>query len=288
MQKGILLSDGRLRAEINPENGQLVSLIAGGIEYFHDGGKTSYEGPGWKDSEIIPFPIFGPPVDYQVRIKDKVFPLDQHGISRHTKTNPFIVSPRELAQSLMLVQEYDGRPVPNSKYTQGSDRPKELRWLPYGLGKTLTLGEGALVCDLTLTNRASVPMPYMIGWHPGFTVQGEVQDGEFMDDRGVRVATLDEVIEYSSIPPKEALVMEGLSSMTYRNRKTGRGVRVASDDFSDNVMLWSPSSNAGMFSIEFTTLLPLHDGTRHFDDQEKFEVLTPGESRTYSILVRPL
>ncbi|MBU1975264.1 MAG: hypothetical protein KKG59_02555 [Nanoarchaeota archaeon] len=288
MAEIIRFGHGTIQGEVNPVNGQLVSLIFNGIEYFHDGGKSSFNGLGWGNSEIVPYPIFGPADNQEVKVDYKTFSLEQHGISRHTNENPFVPQVQEKSNILTLVQKYSGQDISNPKYESGNGRPEHLNWLPYTLEKTFELTDKGLICKLTVTNNSEINMPYMIGWHPAFKVQGTVEEGEFVDDRGIKIATLADVIKYSNIPPQEALTKERMNSITYRNKNTGQGVRVSSENFSNNVMLWSPSYDAGMLCIEHTSRLPIFNGEKHFADLDRFESLAPGQSRTYSILVQPL
>lgn len=284
MSSQINLSNGTLNARVNQENGQLVSIILDGVEFFHDGGSPAWKGNGWGSSEIVPFPVFGPVKDYRVRVGDQNFPLDQHGISRNTTALPFIVQSTNQSD-ITLLQEYDRTEIPNSKFKPGSGRPEKIRWLPYQLEKTFRLVQDSLVCELTVTNLSEVEMPYMLAWHPAFKMLGSVENGVFYDDKGKELASLDQVIE-ASASPKAALALEGVNSVRYLNREAGLGVEVSSSDY-NNVILWSPGRDSGMLCIEHTSQLPVIDGQNYFSDKEKFERLSPGSKKTYTIRIRP-
>ncbi len=288
MEKHILLNRGNLSAEVNSANGQLVSLKCNGIEYFHNGGISSFDGSGWGNSEVVPFPIFGPADNYEVKLGKNIYFLEQHGISRYTAWNPFIPAQQEIMNTISLFQQYDGRKIGNPKFKPGNGHPEMLNWLPYTLEKKFELTNNGLSCQLILTNDSDSEMSYMIGWHPAFKVFGSVEEGEFLDDDGVCMATLLEVIVQSAIPPEEALTLNGLDSITYRNKNSGQGVKVSSSDFSDNIMLWSPDSDSGMLCIEHTSQLPVYDGQNYFGEPKNFELLAPGENRIYSVEVIPL
>src|SRR3989344_4046253 len=110
----INIEKDNLRAVINPRNGQLVNLSLDNLEFFYDGGRPHWGGRGWSNSEIVPYPIFGPVDNYSVRVGGQKFILDQHGISRNTATIPFF--PIEKSESAVsLVQIYYGKNVPNCK-----------------------------------------------------------------------------------------------------------------------------------------------------------------------------
>lgn len=290
----ITLKSQNFTAQVNPENGQLVSLVSGNVEYFHDGGKPLYHGPGWRNSEIIPFPIFGPADNQKVKVGEKAFYLEQHGISRHTKENPFLPENQSKEDSLTLVQRYDGRKIPNPRYEPGNGRPQFLNWLPYTLEKRFELTDEGLTCKLTLTNNSALTMPYMVGWHPAFKVFGEIKDGEFLDGNKrftaffKNIASLEEVISASETSSEGALMIKGISSVIYQNKRIKQGIRVSSDSFGRNVMLWCPGRNAGMLCIEHTSKLPVHHHQNYFKDFKRYESLSPEEKKTFTILVQPL
>jgi galactose mutarotase-like enzyme len=280
----ISIEQDKLRALINPKNGQLVSLSLDELEFFHNGASPGWDGQGWSNSEIVAYPVFGPVNNYSVRLGDKRYILDQHGISRNI---PFVLH-KKGESFVSLVQSYHGEAVPNSKYKPGNNHPENLIWIPYELTKKFQLEDGRLVCELTVKNVSEKKMLYVIGWHPAFKVLGDISDGIFLDDKGNSLATLEKVIVASNTPAEEALTIKGTGSVTYKNLGTGLGVRVSSKDFDNSVMLWSPSRTAGMFCIEHSTELPIFGRQDYFADGGKFEKLYPKDKKTYCITVQPL
>jgi galactose mutarotase-like enzyme len=284
MNNMITLKHGKVTAKINPENGQLVSLVSNNVEYFHEGGLTNYAGDGWKNSEIVPFPIFGPAADYKVKVGNNFFSLEQHGISRYTKLNIFNVKNKR-QDKIVLLQDYDGYKLANPKYEKDGTHPRFMNWLPYTLEKTFELTDNGLVCELKLTNVSDIEMPYMIGWHPAFKTQGSVENGIFITE-GRAVATLENVIKASADPNKGACYVLGQSSITYLDKESELGVKVSSSDFGDFVMLWSPGNKAGMFCIEHSSQVP--GAAEPFIDKREFELIEPGETKKYRILIELL
>jgi galactose mutarotase-like enzyme len=282
MKKLIELKRGKITAKINPDNGQLVSLSANNVEYFHKGGIAGYKGNGWKNSEIVPFPIFGPAPEQRVRVDDNTFYLEQHGISRYLK---FRDENRKTTERATFVQEYDGFNVVNPKYTKDNGHPKYMKWRPYRLEKTFELTDNGLVCELKLTNVSDVEMPYMIGWHPAFKMQGNVETGVFKA-KGKKIVTLEDVISASMDPDKGACHVLGCNSIRYLDNASNRGVIVSSNDFGNFVMLWSPGKDSGMFCIEHSSHVP--GAAEHFTDKNKFELLKPGETKKYRVMVELL
>ncbi len=284
MSNQINLRDRDLSARVNPENGQLVSLSLGIVDFFHNGGSPTWQGNGWSNSEIVPFPVFGPVKDYRVKVGDQEFSLDQHGIARHTSPLPFIVQSTG-ENYVILLQEYDGKDIVNSKFKPDSGRPERVKWLPYTLEKSFRLIEDSLLCELTITNQSKVEMPYMIAWHPAFNVLGFIKNNVFLDEAGKELVSLEQVIKASQ-GPKAALALEGINFIKYQDRKSSLGVNVSSNDYS-NVILWSPGRDAGMVCIEHTSQLPVIKGQNYFSESKKFERLAPGEKRSYKIKVKP-
>lgn len=281
MTNTINFANGNLEVKVNLDNGQLISLKMNDFEYFHNGGENSYSGRGWKNSEIIPFPIFGPPIDQQAEVKGEIFFLEQHGISRYLDWE-LLKSKKDM---ITLIQKYDSKKIPNPKYSTNNEHPKYLTWIPFTLEKTFELKDRTLVCTLKLINNSNSDMPYMLGWHPAFDMLGEAEDGKFFKDDGKSIADMKKVVLESNSPPVTALVKEGINAITYKN--SGKEIRVSSEDF-DNIMIWSPNINSGMFCIEHLSKIPIHDGSKHFDNIEEFELLKSNESKTYSINIELL
>jgi galactose mutarotase-like enzyme len=270
-------------AAVNPRNGQLVSLSLGGVEYFHGGGKSGYAGPGWKNSEIVPFPIFGPADNLHVVVGDARFPLEQHGISRHTGQNPFHLLEQE-RHKLTFRQVYDGGPISNPHFTPGNGHPEDLFWLPYTLEKTFELRDVGLQCTLTVTNDSERDMPYVIGWHPAFPVMGDVAKGQFYLYGNRANVSLDLVID-ASLSARSAIEFEGCDSVLYWNEAARDGVNVTSQGL-PHVVLWSPGRDSGMFCIEPVSNLPTPGGKGYFQDPSPFESLPPGKTKTYRIIIQ--
>jgi len=282
MSELITFKNKGIKAQINPANGQLVSLSFQDIEYFHPGGKPSYQGSGWKNSEIVAFPVFGPVNNYTVQNNARPFTLDQHGIARHL---PFQIRTQEQGK-VVLVQKYDGKKVRNKKSTPDNRRPEHLDWLPYTLEKQFLLAKDGLTCSLKLTNDSDNEMSYMIGWHPAFKVLGNIEDCVFLDRDGKNIATLEQVIQALGNSAGGTLAFEDVNSITYQNQRTRLGIKVSTPSFK-NLILWAKSPDSGLIAIEPTSHLPVETNQNYFN-RPGFESLGPGEDRTYAIGIKLL
>ncbi|MFH0870702.1 MAG: hypothetical protein V1866_06640 [archaeon] len=276
------LGDERLIARLNINNGQLIGLSLDDKEFFHDGGSPDWEKNGWANSEIIMFPLVGPPKDYKVTIGSIGFPQDQHGISRIL---PFVIKQHSKGY-VQLIQEYKPHNLRNPKYQPGNGHPEHLFW-PFAcsIEKEFKIIDDRLVMTLSVANNSSDIMPYRAGWHPGFRLQGSVVDGAFTVDDESSIS-LDEVINASLDPTRNAYALKDVHSVRYSDNKTGKGILVSSDDFK-HMMLWSPGKDAGMFCIE-TATHPLGQAKgEELFVHGRFELLKPGERRSYSVVLKP-
>ncbi|MBR9679112.1 MAG: hypothetical protein GON13_02485 [Nanoarchaeota archaeon] len=260
-------------------SGQLVSLIHEGVEFFHPGGASNYNGPGWSNSEIVCFPVFGPVLNNLVQVGESEFVLDQHGISRHM---PFKI---ERTEEIVLYQEYSGKNIPNSKWKEGSHRPETLNWMSYRLEKKFEPVDDGLIVSLTVENKSERVMPFMIGWHPAFKVNGPVEEGIFYYGKNDgNSITLLEVIKASNMPPNEAYLLPDTSMIKYVNEKIG--ITFSSEDFK-HAMLWSPSEKSEMFCKEFSAptlpILPVRKKQYFGDDITNFELLNQGSKNTHAV-----
>ncbi len=273
------ISNGIIKAEINTSRGQLVSLIHDGQEYFHNGGRDDYDGSGWGNSEIVPFPNFGPADNYKISLNGIDYCVEQHGISRYL---PFDCSVE--GNIAVLTQGYDGRSVPNPKYKPENGHPEFLNWASYTLRKKFVLAGKSLTANFEITNDSDKEMRYMLGWHPAFSTLGDAKKGIFTVLGGT--ITFEQVAKASQKLPEEALTANGRIVM-YKNEETGRELVVSSNNFTNAVMLWTPGMDSGMFSVEHTTQLPVYRNQDYFR-LGTFETLAPGQKKTYSVTVEIL
>jgi galactose mutarotase-like enzyme len=285
------LNNGNAHAQINLANGQLVSFTVQGIEFIHPGGMPDYQGPGWKNSEIVCFPLFGPAKDEHVEVNGKTYRLGQHGISRHTGIVPFVVATPALNEaSVRLVQTFYGGNALNPGTGPG---PTAFSWLPYSLEKTFEITDQDLTCTLTVRNEGDVSMPYMIGWHPAFSMFGRAHHGEFFRGKkdanipSLHLASLDEVIIASQDPVRKAYQIPDCAAVVYFDHVADKGISVTSKGL-PHTFLWSPSEDAKMFCIESVSQLPDPNGEGYFADPTRFELLKPFEKKSYTVRLQPL
>jgi len=279
MEELIHLENGNLEAQVY--KGQLVSFSKNGIEYVHGGGKPDkLKSPadriGWNKSEIFMFPVTGPVYTYKVQVGDAFFPQDQHGTARLISFNVLNVN----ADSVSLIQVYDGRKRTNPKHETNPKSPEHLIWLPYTLEKTIKLQNDHLKATFILTNTSNEVMPYMFGWHPTFKAPLDGKDGVFEANHAQY--SLEKIIE---LEPKGGLLLPGVDSIRFTDKKTGQFVEVLSEGFG-NMMLWSPGKESSQVCIEPVTHLPVLDGQQNYFSSGIFEQLEPQQQKTYSVVIK--
>lgn len=275
-------------------DGQLVSILLNGTEYMHGGGKPAElkdfrDKLGWTNSEIIMFPIIGRPANGKVTANGREYSMDAHGISRAV---PFVIedvtstgitaSQTCTALKKCTVLNDERLSVLNPKYSHEKSNTRYLEWMPFMIEKTITVDDAVQV-ELTVRNLSKrQTMPYRLGWHPAFRVQGRVEDAVFeMNQCATQIVSLDEVISQSQTG---ALLLPGVRIVNYVDRKTGKGVKLTTNGF-NNAMLWTPSADSGMFCIEPVTQLP--DKQRVYLDGVNKESLEPLDRKTYKITIQP-
>jgi galactose mutarotase-like enzyme len=270
-------------------SGELVSFEQGGIQYIHGGGKPAdlkqkEDYSGWQKSEIIMFPIVGAVVGYKVRLEDRFVNHDIHGISNAIE----FVTENQKSNSVQLVQRYDGvTPIKNPNYKPRSACPEYLEWpFKYELRKSIELTETGIKISISLTNKSSIDMPYMLGFHPAFRTLGKVHTAVFVELSGESY-TLEEVIK-ESIEGNGALFLKGVERLSYENTSTKKGFEFVSGNF-NNIMMWSPGKDSGMFCIEPITNLPEESpaARKYFVNKTQHKIIEPEKTKDYWVEIKP-
>lgn len=282
MSELVTLKSGDSKAEIL--DGKLVGFENNGIQYIHGGGKpdnlkTPEDENGWQDSEIIMFPVVGIAAGHKVKIGDSYFKHSLHGISQFLEFK----ETRKEGAYVEFIQHYDGKtPLKNPEYKKNRNCPECLEWpFEFEIKKSIKLREGELRVGIYLTNKSKKDMPYMLGFHPAFKVLGNPNFGAFVESK--KKYALEEIVKDSDTVG--AFFMKGINHIFYKN--DDKTIEVLSKNF-DDMMIWSPGMNSGMFCIEPLTNLPARDpGKRkHFYDENHYRTIESGATREYKIIIR--
>lgn len=283
----------RGKTRITCNKGKLVSIIHQGTEYMHFAEKNPEEltdkqkrllesGETWPNSEITMFPVIGPARGYAIRIGLAMHPMEQHGISRSLKWKSR-ESGCDMHQNpyLRFVQEHEGGRILNQRFSEENIRPEYLEWpFMYKLEKSFVLKKDCLETHFIVRNNSRRDMPYMLGWHPAFKgTEGSLQ---FND----KETTLEELAKATE---KGGMAIEGLMSIRH-TRKEGRGFELKNLKGFRHMILWSKGHESEMFCAEPVTHLPKKGRQDYFTlkqgQEPEFELLKPGEMKTYACSIR--
>ena len=235
----ILISEDK-NSIVKIEKGELISYKKNGEELMHQKGN-----PGWRNSDTEMFPIIGPTDsnNFIVATPKGNYNQDQHGLLReldytilHQDDTSYTFKKKYAAYTA----------VENSKYPEKSI-VRLVSW-PYSFNfqKKFELKNDALKISFEI--RAENGMPFMLGYHPAFMLQGN----------------LDEIIESNnqqvSIP---TIISGGNTAYPILNtdelkliKKEGFNISIKTKGF-NNFMLWTEVSN--MLCIEPITAYPYAD-----------------------------
>jgi galactose mutarotase-like enzyme len=189
---------------------------------------------------------------------------------------------------------------------------------PYDFRFTLSyrVEDNRLIFSYKVKNTGAVPMPFFIGGHPAFNCP--LSEGESYEDYQIHfeekecanlmypldseptlldeerrrvILDDDRVLRLDhSLFQHDGLVFDNLKSrsLTYVNPKTGRGLKLDFDDFS-NLVIWSTAKPAPFVALEpwngFSTKSSEDDVLEH---KVNVQTAQPGEEKAYSFIVTVL
>jgi galactose mutarotase-like enzyme len=259
----VILTAGQYAARIAAANQQLTNLQYAHFELLHGGGRpfaeqTPAEQSGWQNTEIIMFPIVGPAQHAQLTIEGSPYAMGQHGIIRHL---PFTLREKSETHAIYTLT-YTGAPVHDTL------KGATYRW-PYSfrMEKQYALTQFGLTFTCTIENTSSHAFRYALGWHPAFHTAPQ----STIEANGVS-HTLEEIKTASQ--QGALLLNEGV--VIYRTHR--HELRFAADY--GKYMVWSPA--APLLCIEPVTRHAQFNG---LSSLESYDVLQPGETKTYTAIL---
>ena len=236
----ILITEDK-KSTVKIDKGELVSYIKNNEELIHQKGN-----PGWRNSDTEMFPIIGPTEanNFAVVTPKGNAIQDQHGLLR--ELNYTVIE--NSANFVVFQKDYSANTeVTNSKYPSKSTE-ENLFW-PYSFSfkKSFELTNESLI--ITFEIKAEKGMPFMLGYHPAFMLNGN----------------LDEIVKSETEEVSIPEIMKGgdtaypilNTSEISLLKKTGSNISIKTRGF-HNFMLWTPVSN--MLCIEPITAYPYAEG----------------------------
>ena len=283
------IKSGRLTAQINDFGAELVSAVgADGYEYIWDGKEY------WKHHAPVLFPTCGRIVNDTYTYGGKTYHMGIHGFAPSSQFE--------------VVEKTETKLVLEIKATE-----ETLKNYPFDFVFTATfeVRENVLTASFTVDNRDEKEMPYMVGWHPGFTL--DHANGAGVEDYSLKFNTNGNLLNYPVLPTCfvshdaiEYKVENGTyvlnESEIYPNDSmlfsgTGEGCILSAKgekhslDFSwsDNMpffCIWkAPKSEAMFVCLEPWTNIPGDGGEENFDTKELTR-LPSGKSETYTYVAK--
>lgn len=146
----ITISDGIARAEISTLGAELRSLRIGGRELLWQGDPKIWDGRA-----MVLFPFIGRCCGDRYQYDGKRYAMGLHGFAWK---RDFTVA-EESAGSCVL--ELTDSPETRANYP-----------FAFTLRVGFALKQGKLKVSFTVENRSDAPMPFALGWHPGFALDG--------------------------------------------------------------------------------------------------------------------
>ena len=274
-----------LTVQVNDFGAELISAVgADGYEYIWDGKEY------WRHSAPVLVPACGRIVNDTYTLGGKVYHMGIHGFAPKSQFD--------------VVGKTDSKLTLQIKETEST---KESYPFDFTFTADFEVKENTLIVNFTVHNRDNKVMPYMVGWHPGFTL--DHANGAGVEDWSLDFNTTDTLTSYPITPacfvshvgvphPAKDGVYTLCEKEIYDNDSvlfSGTGERCLmsakgekhSLDFSwsENLpffCIWKyPKSEAMFVCLEPWTNLPGDGGEENFDTKEMSR-LGAGESATYT------
>lgn len=274
----IELKNGILSVKINKTGAELKSVVKDGIELMWPGS------PGvWSGTAPLLFPICGGLKDDKYILSGKEYTLKKHGFAMNSL---FEVESASDTKAVFLLKSEEG------KQFEGYPFIFELRVI-------YTLNENSIKIEYRVDNKDSRTMYFSIGAHEAYYTPTGIEDydvilscRETLDNVRVYGNLLSHaksrVIKDSNIIPlyekyfsNDGLVFTSIKSrsVTLRNRKTGKGVKV-DFPFADNFLLWH-SQGAPFMCLEPWAGIPDYIDS-DYDITKKPGIISLEKEKNYS------
>lgn len=283
------IKSGKLTAQINDFGAELVSAVgADGYEYIWDGKEY------WKHHAPVLFPTCGRIVNDTYTYGGKTYHMGIHGFA---PSSQFEVTEKTESKIVMSIKATE----------------KTLENYPFNFVFTAAFEacDNVLTTSFTVENRDEKIMPYMVGWHPGFTL--DHANGAGVEDYSLKFNTTKNLVNYPVLPtcfvshdgidypvtdgtyvlneseiyPNDSMLFSGTGERCILSAK---GEEHSLDfSWSDNMpffCIWkAPKSEAMFVCLEPWTNIP-GDGSEENFDTKELTRLAPGKSETYTYVAK--
>lgn len=280
------LKNEKLTVEIDSFGAELTSVRD------TDGHEFIWNGSEWRDHAPILFPVCGRLLDGKFTSRGREYKMKSHGFAKFS--------------------EFEASEASDSSVTftlSADEATKALYPFDFKLQAKYVLNGNKLDVIFTVNNTGKHVLPYMIGWHPGFTLSGNQEIGSFYVSFEGKKSLIRYTLQngpfvnpfYSSYPLKSGkyyLNEEEIyqnDTMIFRDTTGtvklagGRQKHVITLSYSDNLpyfCIWkSPTSAARFVCLEPWSDLPADGETPENFDSRPMSRLSAGKSESYTYSV---
>lgn len=155
------LKNEHLTVEINTLGAELSSVKSS------SGHEFVWQGDAWKSHAPVLFPVCGRLLESKYKCRGKEYEMDKHGFASESEFSVDEVSDTVLTLSI-----------------SANEKTLEIYPFDFTLIARYELTGNQLDLSFTVINTGKHTLPYMLGWHPAFTLPGEREIGSFYIDFG--------------------------------------------------------------------------------------------------------
>lgn len=167
------ITNGNVTAKISDFGAQLISLVGGdGYEYIW-GADERY----WSDHSPLLFPMCGRLLDGKYLYGGKEYKMNIHGFAKDS-----LFATVENTESSLTLE------------LTANDETKAIYPFDFVLTAKYEVTGNTLSAKYTVKNLGDVALPYMLGWHPGFNLEGDAEIEDFTIEFDTQSARLHPIV----------------------------------------------------------------------------------------------
>lgn len=167
------ITNGNVTAKISDFGAQLISLVGGdGYEYIW-GADERY----WSDHSPLLFPMCGRLLDGKYLYGGKEYKMNIHGFAKDS-----LFATVENTESSLTLE------------LTANDETKAIYPFDFVLTAKYEVTGNTLSAKYTVKNLGDVALPYMLGWHPGFNLEGDAEIEDFTIEFDTQDARLHPIV----------------------------------------------------------------------------------------------
>lgn len=276
-----VISSGSLTVGIDTTGAELISVRnQNGHEYI-------WSGEQWGEHSPLLFPICGRILEGKYTYGGKEYHMLPHGFAKRCE---FVIS-----------EQSDDRLVLTLK---DNEQTREQYPFAFTLTAEFSVHENKLDAVFTVKNDSDVVMPFMLGWHPGFTLEGNIpldsfyvdfgnvdalkinrlQNGPFVDpvssdyplNNGRYYLNNDEIAE------NDTLIFHGTLGSATLTADGAHSITLGYGENTPYFCLWKhPSESARYLCLEPWSGVPADGVTPENFEERRMSRLAPNESESF-------